>query len=269
MALIKCPGCGKETSDEAKFCPHCGIGLKTENSNAVNKYENTVCPYCKKTYVKPKDNKNVCPYCGKPAVEKEPEGKSPMPGKPKDFKELLKNLFESKNKRVLIGALVICVCLIGIILLSKHFKNAEEQELYMRVLKAQETIVNEYGDNIEPLQAIYFYQDMEKFPSDEDYSYDYDTGYYIYFSYDMNPDGLKNKKEFIWHDGELLFNDPIPQDRFAGINAQLRELHLLEFLMLMGEAPGTTIEEVNNRVNGSCEIDTNILKKYIGVATNG
>ncbi len=58
-----------------------------------------------------------------------------MPGKPKDFKELLKNLFESKNKRVLIGALVICVCLIGIILLSKHFKNAEEQELYMRVLR--------------------------------------------------------------------------------------------------------------------------------------
>lgn len=259
MALIKCPGCGKETGDEAKFCPHCGTSLKTEHNNAVNTYKNIVCPCCKKTYVKLKDNENACPYCGKPALEKEAE-------KPTEFKNLLNNLFESKNKGILIGALVICVCLIGIILLSTHFKNAKEQELYMRVLKAQETIVNEYGDNIEPLQAIYFYRDMEKFPSDKDYSYDYDTGYYIYFSYDMNPDGVKDKKEFIWHDGELLFNKPIPQDRFASINAQLRELHLLEFLMLMGEAPGTTIEEVNNQVNGSYEIDTNILKKYIGVA---
>lgn len=274
MALIKCPECGKEISDKAEACPHCGISFKTENNRAVNKYETVLCPYCKKTYVKLKDSGDGCPYCGKPAVEKASESKSPIPEKlkepekPKDFKELgvLKNLFELKKGVLLIGILVICVCLLGIILLSKHFKNVEEQKLYERVLKAQEIIVNEYGDNIEPLQAIYFYRDMEKFPPDEEFSYDYDTGYYIYFSYDMNPGGVKDKKEFIWHDGELLFNDAIPQNMFTEINIRLRELYLMEFLMLMGGSPSTTIEEVNNQVNGSCEIDTDILKKYIGVA---
>lgn len=29
MALIKCPECGKEISDTAKVCPHCGYRLKT------------------------------------------------------------------------------------------------------------------------------------------------------------------------------------------------------------------------------------------------
>ena len=28
MALIKCPECGKEVSDEAKKCPNCGVKLK-------------------------------------------------------------------------------------------------------------------------------------------------------------------------------------------------------------------------------------------------
>ena len=30
MALIKCPECGKQISDKAEMCPHCGINLKIE-----------------------------------------------------------------------------------------------------------------------------------------------------------------------------------------------------------------------------------------------
>lgn len=30
MALIKCPECGKQISDKAEMCPHCGINLKVE-----------------------------------------------------------------------------------------------------------------------------------------------------------------------------------------------------------------------------------------------
>jgi predicted amidophosphoribosyltransferase len=29
MAMIKCPECGEEISDQAKTCPHCGYELKT------------------------------------------------------------------------------------------------------------------------------------------------------------------------------------------------------------------------------------------------
>lgn len=34
MALIKCPECGKEISDSAKQCPHCGFTLKTNIDTA-------------------------------------------------------------------------------------------------------------------------------------------------------------------------------------------------------------------------------------------
>ena len=33
MALIKCSECGKEISDKAKKCPHCGTKYKSENEN--------------------------------------------------------------------------------------------------------------------------------------------------------------------------------------------------------------------------------------------
>jgi hypothetical protein len=35
MALIKCPECGKEISDKAASCPHCGI----PNANAKKWYQ--------------------------------------------------------------------------------------------------------------------------------------------------------------------------------------------------------------------------------------
>ena len=35
MALIKCNECGKEISDKAKKCPHCGIKCKNENDVKV------------------------------------------------------------------------------------------------------------------------------------------------------------------------------------------------------------------------------------------
>lgn len=32
MALIKCTECGKDVSDEAKTCPHCGVAIKHKGS---------------------------------------------------------------------------------------------------------------------------------------------------------------------------------------------------------------------------------------------
>lgn len=56
MALIKCDECGKQVSDKASACPHCGAPV-----------EIIKCVECKKTF-----NKNLksCPHCGAP-VEKE------------------------------------------------------------------------------------------------------------------------------------------------------------------------------------------------------
>ena len=52
MALIKCSECGKEISDKAKVCPHCGF------ENRI-----TFCPECNK---KLSSNVSVCPHCGCP-----------------------------------------------------------------------------------------------------------------------------------------------------------------------------------------------------------
>ena len=35
MALIKCPECGKEISNNAKNCPNCGYKLKNKNSKLL------------------------------------------------------------------------------------------------------------------------------------------------------------------------------------------------------------------------------------------
>ena len=36
MAIIPCPECGKEVSDKAEICPHCGIKAKAQSSSAGN-----------------------------------------------------------------------------------------------------------------------------------------------------------------------------------------------------------------------------------------
>lgn len=42
MALIKCPECGKEISDKAQKCIHCGTTLAIAiKSNAENEIKNT------------------------------------------------------------------------------------------------------------------------------------------------------------------------------------------------------------------------------------
>lgn len=46
MALINCHECGKEISNKAEACPHCGCPIKeTSSDNQIGK---TRCQYCKK-----------------------------------------------------------------------------------------------------------------------------------------------------------------------------------------------------------------------------
>lgn len=62
MALIKCPGCGKEISDKARKCVHCGMALDK------NKAFTKTCNDCgKKNPVEASE----CIYCGCPFEKKE------------------------------------------------------------------------------------------------------------------------------------------------------------------------------------------------------
>lgn len=53
MAFVKCPECGKEISDKAAQCIHCGCPIEIEI-----KY------YCKECGAEILENDKVCPNCG-------------------------------------------------------------------------------------------------------------------------------------------------------------------------------------------------------------
>ena len=55
MALITCPECSKEISDQAAFCPSCGVPLK----------KNTPQKFCKHCGESIDADCIICPKCGK------------------------------------------------------------------------------------------------------------------------------------------------------------------------------------------------------------
>ena len=63
--IIKCPECGKEISDKAKFCIHCGFTLN-EAASSVNKNPSDA-PETKIEYKEL--HSNVRKYCGKSSTE--------------------------------------------------------------------------------------------------------------------------------------------------------------------------------------------------------
>lgn len=66
MALIKCPKCGKEISDKAEKCPHCGEFLKINQKSII-------CSECKEIL---NEDEKVCYKCGCPILNKKTIKKS-------------------------------------------------------------------------------------------------------------------------------------------------------------------------------------------------
>lgn len=67
MALIKCPNCGKDVSESAAQCVHCGHQLVMDSSESEREALNTVrCPECGEEV---ESNSEVCPKCGYPIGE--------------------------------------------------------------------------------------------------------------------------------------------------------------------------------------------------------
>lgn len=85
MALIKCSECGKEISDKALECPHCGCPQEKMDT------------YCIECGKKIKNDDKVCPNCGCP---KNPEETSP--------KKKVKT--KGKKTKFMTVWLIICAC---------------------------------------------------------------------------------------------------------------------------------------------------------------
>ena len=71
MSLIKCPECGKEISDKASACIHCGYPLGSNTSDIYNRKEKgepfSICCKCRK---KVSTRSEKCPHCGCVLVKK-------------------------------------------------------------------------------------------------------------------------------------------------------------------------------------------------------
>ncbi len=95
MALIKCPECGKQISDQAEACPKCGCPIEPK----------TYCPECKKEI---STDDKACSHCGYPLIDEEPEEKVK-----KDNKKTNINM---KILLPIIGAIIIIVIVLIIVL---------------------------------------------------------------------------------------------------------------------------------------------------------
>lgn len=125
MALIKCPECGKEISDKAGKCPHCGYPIEEiEKNNAT----------------KPNENNAVR------SIIVEENKKDENPNHPES-----KKLLNKKSFFYAIGAIIIVIC-IGIFLYSQIQlkENLENQKSKMvKLLKDIDTLKNEvYFDEV-------------------------------------------------------------------------------------------------------------------------
>ena len=116
MAIIACPECGKEISDKAKSCPHCGYVLEKEKQ--IGKI---ICEECGTEF---DDELDACPNCGCPKIE-EKKGKEPQKV------EVTK---VAVNKKKLIAGIFVLVLIVGAIVGGIFIKktvdknNAEKEE---------------------------------------------------------------------------------------------------------------------------------------------
>lgn len=135
MALIACPGCGKEISERSVKCISCGYVLRDEPKPIENK-----CVECGAIL---SEETEICPNCGCP-VEKEEE-------KTEDFVQKVEVQKVKVSKKTKIGIIVGVIAVVVIIAaaLSTYFIIKSNNEK-----KAEEKAVQEYNDYIDNVNSV-------------------------------------------------------------------------------------------------------------------
>lgn len=137
MALINCPQCGRQISDKATRCIHCGIDLKS------TWIQTKICAEC--------GNENSvdateCIYCGCPLEEKE---ESPIVevGEPISVQKVFVEQPKDNKKKIVIPAIALLVIVVILLLFTRN--NVDHG--YFDNNKwgmSREEIEKKYGDNI-------------------------------------------------------------------------------------------------------------------------
>ena len=138
MALIKCPECGKEISDKAKKCIHCGkVFIEGKKGN-----DDIKCDECGAILT---ETDEICPNCGCPVEKKRNTEESKV-----QQVEVASIKMTTKTKKIIISILIVIILFVGSGIGYKIYKDNKEQQVY----KAS---YNEYIDNLVQVQILMLY----------------------------------------------------------------------------------------------------------------
>lgn len=132
MALIKCPECGHQVSDQAKTCPSCGIEIagkiiRCPDCGEVIFKEQNQCPvcHCSINAAAPTVGDPVSPYTQPQAVEEPAEGYSAPAQQPAAVQPV-------KHRKSWIALLVAFVIALIVVFLGIYFYQRTQQENELR-----------------------------------------------------------------------------------------------------------------------------------------
>ena len=138
MAIIKCPECGHEVSDQAPICPSCGVKIA---GNVIR------CPQCGEVYFR---NMSACPKCHHSTGEmKVPEGGIPVPPRVPlqantPVTPTTKPKKKGKGKWIVSFIIALIVCG-GIYYFYQDKQNANEEDAYEYAMQSQDpTVLEDY-----------------------------------------------------------------------------------------------------------------------------
>ena len=130
MALIKCKECGKQISDKAEECPHCGYPISNESD--------TICAECGTLN---HGDVNECPNCGCPI---EYNGLAPQS---KGIYVTTDNYTTKQNRSRNVTLKIVCVVLavavlgLSLALIHKGASTSNDYEMLQETENQQENVI--------------------------------------------------------------------------------------------------------------------------------
>lgn len=147
MAIIKCPECGQQISDQAPVCPHCGVKIA---GNIIR------CPQCGTYYLK---NLASCPKCGHPTqtATNSASANTQLPPKPPVNTQATKQPSPTPKKKghgVLIVSFIIALVVVGVVyFFYASSRDSKEQEAYEYAMKSEDAqVLQSYLDTYRDAQ---------------------------------------------------------------------------------------------------------------------
>ena len=230
MAMIVCPDCGKEISDKAKKCIHCGKVMIEEVQPKK---------FCGECGSEISIDAQECPICGCP-IETE-KAENPV------VAQIATNAKKNKKQLIVVAALALVAILVGLVIsFAGSVLNEDEQLAYQNVVEMKSMMRD--PDSFKLYDEMFLLRHYNE-AGENDFTY-------TIFKYGgANGYGAITTDEAIFKDGEYIMDyadEPDEEDSNYG-DQLLAKLHLAVYI-LNGESEGEwkkidiDIEKIKNKM---------------------